>query len=354
MEKFDVTIVGASVSGSRTAELIASKGYRVALVEEHEKIGRPLKCAGLVSWRLLELLPDLPRKIIINKVSKAKFFSPSGKFFMLESKKPVYVINRERLDRFLAQRAVKNGVEIKTLTKFLDLKYVNNLIKVKTSKGNLKTKLLIGADGANSKVARLAGIKQPNNILFGIQATVDGNFDSDSVELWLGSSIAPDFFAWVIPENENRARVGLATDENPLYFFKKFLKKRVGVLTKPDTAGLLKLGLMKETVSQRVLLVGDAACQLKPFSGGGVVYSLIASEICAGACCKALESEKFDKSSLKNFYEKIWKKVLGKGIKTGMFYRAILSKLSDQQLDLLFNSLKCGKNFLERLDMDFL
>jgi digeranylgeranylglycerophospholipid reductase len=103
------------------------------------------------------------------------------------------------------------------------------------------------------------------------------------------------------------------------------------------------------------LLVGDAACQLKPFSGGGVVYSLIASEICAGACCKALESEKFNKSSLKNFYEKIWKKVLSKGIKTGMFYRAILSKLSDWQMDILFTVLNvCGRKFFESLDMDFL
>jgi len=103
------------------------------------------------------------------------------------------------------------------------------------------------------------------------------------------------------------------------------------------------------------LLVGDAACQLKPFSGGGVVYALIASEACAEACCKALEMEKYDKSSLKKFYESVWKKKLGRAIKTGMAYRKILSNLSDWQLDLLFASIeRFGRKFLEGFDMDFL
>ena len=87
-------------------------------------------------------------------------------------------------------------------------------MKVKTSKGNFQTKILIGADGPQSTVAHKSGLSLPENVLAGIQTTVKSKFDTDSVELWFGSEIAPDFFAWVVPENENWARVGLATEFN--------------------------------------------------------------------------------------------------------------------------------------------
>ncbi len=222
---YDVIIVGASVTGCRTAELICRKGYKVLVLEEHREVGKPKKCAGLVSWRLLNLLPKLPKEIIINKVNRAKFFSPSGKFFELRSKKSVYVIDRVKLDKYLAKKAMESGAKIKTSTRFENFKHIDEMIEVKTNKGEFKTKLLIGADGVNSKVAKQANIVQPNNLLMGIQATVNANFDPDSVELWF-SSIAPEFFSWVIPENENKARVGLATKTNCEYYFEKFLKKK--------------------------------------------------------------------------------------------------------------------------------
>jgi geranylgeranyl reductase family protein len=351
---YDVIVVGASVSGLRTADLISSEGYKVLVLEEHEKIGKPIKCAGLVSWRILELLPALPKEIIVNTVNEAKFFSPSGDFFTLKSKKPVYVIDREKLEEFLAKKALKN-CEIRLSTVFKGLRYDKRCIKVLTNEGSFESRILVGADGANSSVAKFLGLKQPSKILFGLQATVKGNFEEGTVELWFGRKLAPNFFAWVIPESNKKARIGLATNEDPIYFFRKFLKKRTGKFVKPNVAGVLRLGLMKETVHERVLLVGDAACQVKPFSGGGIIYGMIASEICAEACKVALEKNKLDKKSLRSFYESVWKKRLAKPIKIGMLYRKVLSSLSDSQLDLLFASIKrFGIKFLENLDMDFL
>jgi geranylgeranyl reductase family protein len=351
--EFDALVVGASVAGCRTAELIASRGYKVAIVEEHEKIGFPSKCTGLVSWRLKELLPELPNDVIVNMVNKAKFFSPSGISFVLKSKKPVYVIDRKKLDQYLFSRALEKGCKPFLSRRFVSFKKEKGIAI--TTRENIKTKLLIGADGANSTVAKVASIKQPSKILLGLQSTIKGKFEEDYVELWFGRKIAPNFFAWVVPENSNKARVGLATNKNALYFFKKFLKKRVGRIARPDTAGMLRLGLIEESVGEKVLLVGDAACQVKPFSGGGIVYALIASEACAKACCKALENEKYDKNSLRKFYESVWKKKLDKAIKTGMTYRKILSNLSDWQLDLLFAGIRnFGRKILEGFDMDFL
>jgi geranylgeranyl reductase family protein len=355
VDSLDVVVIGAGPSGCRTAELISKKGYKVLILEEHTEIGRPLQCAGLVSWRILDLLPNLPREIIINEVRKAKFFSPSGNFFTFKSKKSVYVISRIKLDEYLAKRAKGAGAKIKTSTRFERFKHSKKGIKIKTNKGSLETKLLIGADGVNSRVAKISQIKQPDHKLIGVQTTVEGRFDSDLVEVWFGS-IAPKFFAWIIPENEDRARVGLVTPSNCRHYFDKFLKKRIGKIKKPDVSGILKFGLMKNTVSDRVLLVGDSACQVKPLSGGGLTYGLIGAGFCAGACIRALRENRFDKEFLEKEYDTKWKEKLGRPIKKGLSYRKILDRISDRQLNFLFSSVGTLKltKILEFLDMDLL
>lgn len=351
---FDVIIIGASVTGLRTAELISSKGYDVLVIEEHKEIGKPLKCAGLVSWRIFEIMPSLSKEIIVNTIEKAKFFSPKGDFFELKSKKPIYVIDRVKLDKILFKEALKNGTQIKTLTKFEGFKHLKNSIEIKTSKGNFESKILVGADGSNSKVAKVAGIKIPNNMLIGIQTTVSGNFDPSSVELWFGS-FAPNFFGWVIPESEKKARIGLATKSNCKFYFNKFLKKRIGKIEKPNVFGVINFGLMN-SIADRILLVGDAACQVKPFSGGGIIYGLISSEFCANACIKALEEDKFDAEFLNREYDEKWKKKLKRPIKKGLLYRKILNNFSDMQLNFIFSLLKILRltKILECWDVDLL
>jgi digeranylgeranylglycerophospholipid reductase len=352
MNLFDVLVVGASVSGCRTAELLAEKGYKVAIVEEHKKVGLPLKCTGLVSWRLKELLPNLPKEIVVNTIREAKFFSPSGNSFTLHSKRPVYVIDRKGLDEHLFSCALSTGSKPMLGIKFLS--FDTKTGTANTSAGNLKTLLLVGADGGNSYVARSVGLEQTRTKLIGVQATVKGEFENFA-ELWFGNSVAPNFFAWVVPLNESIVRIGLATNTQPLYYFRKFLRKRAKTFVKPDTAGLIRIGLMKKTVADRTLLVGDAACMIKPFSGGGIVYSLIGSRICAEACIKALEERDFSCRFLKKAYEKEWKKILSKPIKRGMLYRRILNNLSDFQLNIFFSFVKkFGLTMLENFDMDFL
>jgi Dehydrogenases (flavoproteins) len=96
---YDVAIIGASVAGNRVAEIVAKRGYRVLLIEEHKKIGFPSKCTGLVSHRIKELLPELDERIIQNEVNRAEFVFKDKKF-ELKSKNPMYVSDRPRLDKF--------------------------------------------------------------------------------------------------------------------------------------------------------------------------------------------------------------------------------------------------------------
>jgi geranylgeranyl reductase family protein len=349
---YDVTIIGASAIGSRTAKLIADNGYDVLLIEEHKKIGLPSKCTGLVSHRLLELLPNLPKKIIVNKIKSARFFPPSGNCLELKSKSPAYVIDRIALDNLLFNEA--KDVEIRTCERFESFRLMEDYVKIKINKKIYHSKILIGADGSNSLVRKYSKLDYPKNVLFGLQTTVKGNFDSDSVELWFGSSVAPNFFAWVVPENDNIARVGLATNQNPMKFYNGFLKKRVGRISKPDTSGIIRYGLMKETSIDRVMLIGDAALQTKPFSGGGIIYGLIASEICADAVIKALEENRFDKNFFKENYDNKWKEKLALPITKGMILRKTFTSLPDTGLNALIYLAGHGKRFLEKWDMDLL
>jgi digeranylgeranylglycerophospholipid reductase len=350
---YDVIVVGAGPAGCKTAELAARAGLKVLLLEEHEEIGKPVQCTGIVSHRIIPL-SGLGRKIVVNTVYKARFYAKNS-FLELTSPKPVYVIDRHKLDKLLAEKAAKVGVEIITNSRFICFEK-DELLTVKTSSGVYKAKMLVGADGPNSTVARAAGIEQPKDYLVGYQETVNADFSDNIVELWFGRDIAPDFFAWVVPENKEYARVGLAAKRSAVEYFKAFMKKRFSLAYKKKDvlAGIIRYGIIKTSVADNVLLVGDAASQVKPYSGGGIIYSLIAARYAAQACISAVESNKFDKNFLEEVYDKRWRKHLLPGIKRGLFLNRLIHAMPDSFFAISLNLLKPFTPLLNKLDMDLL
>ena len=350
--QYDIAIIGGALSGSRTAELLARKGHKVLLIEEHSNIGEPCKCTGLVSWRTPDMV-KLPKEIIVNLVDKANFFSPDGNFFTLKSKKQIYVLDRPGLDRFLFNSAVEAGADVRTSETFERFWYNNGAVSVKTNRGVYDARILVGADGGNSLVAKQANLEMPKTVFSGLQTTAAGNFEN--VELWFGGKLCPKFFGWIVPENENIARIGIAADKNPNFYYQNFLRKRVKSYGHPNVAGIIRVGLMEDTATDRVLLVGDAACQIKSISGGGISYGLIGAQFAADACDKALTEGKFSYKFLKEEYDVKWKERLSPGIKKGLFYRNLLFNMSDFQLNVAFKLVKTfGYGLLEKLDFDLL
>lgn len=349
---YDVAVIGGALSGSRTAELLAKNGHKVLLIEEHSDIGEPCKCTGLVSWRTPEML-NLPKDLIVNTVDKANFHAPDGSYFTLKSKKSVFVLDRPGLDRFLFESAVDAGVDARTSETFEKFWYNNGAVSIKTNRGTYDAKIIVGADGGNSRVAKQAHIEMPRTVFSGLQTTAKGNFEN--VELWFGSKLCPKFFGWIVPEDKNVARVGIAGEKNPNFYYQNFLRKRVKSFSHPNVAGIIRVGLMEDTVSDRVLLVGDAACQIKAVSGGGITYGLLGAQFAADACNKALEENKFSYKFFKEEYDERWKEKLALGIKMGVFYRKLLFSLSDFQMNVAFKFIeKFGYRFLEKLDFDLL
>lgn len=351
---YDVAIIGAGPAGSKTAELLARDGASVLLIEEHEKIGIPVQCTGINSHRILEL-SEVPEDIILNRVSKARFYSQSGKFLELKSKKPVYVIDRHKLDEEIAKRAKKAGADVITSTRFEKFEMATNYLEIKTNQGKFKAKLLIGADGPNSTVAKSVGLVLPEEYVIGYQETIKQDFSQNIVELWFGHSITPDFFAWVVPENEKWARVGLAAKQNAVHYFQNFIEKRFKqIFAKKDIlGGVIRYGVIKDSVASRVLLVGDAASQVKPYSGGGIIYGLIGARFAADACLQALKRNRFDYIFLKENYDKKWKKKLAPAIRRGMFLHRSLH-LPNWIIDFAITTAKPFSSLLNNLDMDLL
>ncbi len=348
----DVVIVGAGPIGCKTAELLGKNNLKVIVLEKNNKIGKYSACTGLVSNRIFDL-SGISKKVVVNKIKSARFYSTKNNFIELKHKTPVYVIDRNRFDKELAEKAKKYS-QIKLSTSFEDYIIEDNFVRVKTNKEILKTKILIGADGPNSLVARKSKINLPDNLLVGVQSTIKSDYIPDTAELWLKQS--PDFFAWVVPENNKWARVGIATKNNATKYFKKFVKMRIGkkIKYKNQISGLIRFGIIKKSVSDNVILVGDAASQVKSFSGGGLIYGFIGSKIAADACAKAIKNKRYDHSFLKENYDKIWKQELYWPMKKGLLLHKIINNIPESILDFGIKSSNIIKPFLENQDMDLL
>jgi len=194
----------------------------------------------------------------------------------------------------------------------------------------------------------------PKNLLFALQIRVKSQFDPSTVELHFGSDVAPGSFAWVVPESRRVARIGLMTTKNPNKYLDKFLKRFGESRISDKTGDIIRYGLIKESVADNILLVGDAACQLKPFSSGGLVYNKICAEIAGNAITKALEQNNFSKEFLMGNYDKKWKEKIAWPMYQGMIFKYIFSQISNMPLVFsLARSLNLGK-FANFFDVDFL
>jgi geranylgeranyl reductase family protein len=357
MNEYDAIIVGGGPTGAYVAGKIAKKKFKVAILEKNKEIGVPMNCAGLITPRVFELLEIKKEPIIENKIKGANIHSPSGKILKIGGDKVhALAINRTKFDKELIKKAKENDVELLLENNVISAHKVKEYIEIKTSKNyNFRCKLLIGADGPYSKVRDSFALPEPKEFLRGIGAEITNtNLHPDFVEIFVGKSIAPGFFAWIIPTNEKgtHARIGLCISQespkSPKYYFSNFLKSKIpsdlirNAKITNQYGGVIPIGVLKKTFESNILLVGDAAAQVKPTSGGGIYTGLICAEQCSNVSIDALQKNKFNSQYLKK-YHKSWSVDIGRELYLGMKFRKIFKHFTDKQFDKYIEKFQSSK-----------
>lgn len=384
---YDVVVVGAGPVGSTAARYAALNGAKVLLLEEHQSIGSPVGCTGLLSTRAVaecELKPS--DEFVFNSVRGAFVHAPDGQSLPIDGKQTkAYVVSRKNFDRKLAVMALEEGVELSLRTRAIGFEKRNLEIGTGEKKSSpvklrilrngtfetISTSVVIGADGVKSRIANYAGLEKPARVLPGIQIEAPyASEDSDFVELFPGSS-APGFFAWTVPIDEKISRIGLALEpglaykndrqeSSPLYYLEKFLSSNPHVKARYSggmldfVVGGIPIGPPERTVSDGVLLVGDAAGQAKPTSAGGIYTGAFAAKI-AGKIAAEAALEGNNSAQRLSEYDLLWRKGLGKELDIGMRIHDYMGRLEDRQLNDLIGSLNTPsilKIITEYGDMD--
>lgn len=321
----DVAIVGAGPIGCYLGQQL--RGLDVKIFEEHTEIGKPISCTGLISSNVDEIL-EVPKKSVLNKVKGAKLFSPGNAMVELSrGEDQAYVVDRSVFDREIAKGAdIELGHRVSSL--------------------DFNAEYIVGADGPNSFVARAAGFPAIEESITGLQYEIpNDSYATDFVELYFGNRIAPEFFAWIVPAKD-RLRVGLATNESPKQHLDKFVEEKFG---KPEIiethAGLIPVKCRSRITNENVALVGDAAGQVKPTTGGGIYIGMQSARILA----EAIKRESLD-YYMREFNEQVLPELV-----MGSRIRRLIKSLSDSEIDKIWNIMnrpKVKKLFQEHGDMD--
>jgi len=327
-----IVIIGAGPIGCFTAQLLKLYGFNPLVIEEHSQIGRPIHCTGLVGSKVFTNNNpfSIPKSSIINIINGAVIHH-DGQCFTIERKNVAYVIDRERFDKELGQ-----GLDILYHKRFLGLKKTGSGYTVEMDKNNIFADMVIGADGANSSIRRIlnpnTGIKCYKGVQFRLKTKVR---HKDLVEVYLKK---PSFY-WVVPERKDIVRVGTIS-ENPIKDLKYFLSeiKMKGEVLE-QYGGLVAIGICGVTAKENMAVVGDAACQVKPLSYGGIYFGLEAASILA-SCIK--ENRLTD-------YDSLWKMKLAPEIRIGLKVKNIYNRLYPQDLRNLFSLIKKQKSLIEKI-----
>ncbi len=359
---FDVAIVGGGPVGSSLAYRLALQGISVAVFDKKKFIGYPLQCAGILSKSVYEL-NDLPEDVIINKVNGAFLHSPNYTLKVEKNETEALIIDRVGYDQYLINRAVNHGVKVFLQHKVIDLNLKEGIIN--TNKGEFKVRIIVGADGCNSIVSKIMGNKLKYSpacqYLVRLSDEDTSKLSLSHVDVFVNSNVLPGFL-WSIPLGDNLFRIGLFSDNkikgdsNILDDFLnnggEFENNNLNItgyeIVEKYRGNIPFYDKNKNIVKDRAILIGDAASQVKPTTGGGLIYGFSAIDIAVDTIVDALLKD--DISVLKN-YSKKFKKLYSGELNTEVKVHNTLNILSDRNLDYLFKKIK--ENNGERLISEY-
>ena len=359
-ERYDVIVVGAGPGGSMTAKTAAKEGLDVLLIEKRQQIGDPVRCAEGVNKVYLKEYIEPDPAWISAEVKGSKVYSPDGT--MVEMSEELsgaevgYVLERKVFDRALAREAALAGVEVMVKTRATGLLMEDGFVKgIKAEymgkQYEIMADIVVGADGIESKVGRWAGIDttlKPRDMCTCAQYLMTNiDIDPDFCKFYLGNKIAPLGYVWIFPKGRNTANVGIGItghmsgEVRALELLDEFINKHYpdGKKIEMVVGGVPVCGSIARTVSNGLMLVGDAARQSDPVTGGGIFNSMWAGDIAGKVAANAIRRSDVSAESLQE-YEKKWRVELGRDLDMGMVVKERFTRMTDDELNTLAHSLE--------------
>ena len=346
MPYYDVVVIGSGPAGATTARFAAANGLSVLMVDKKQELGAPIQCSGAVSSNALEQAGVIPSEEFIHeaiygfavyntngdkKIIDYRNINPD-EYGTKKGARPLgYVVDRRRLDRYLATQAERAGATIWLKTEAcgyrvsddgtceLHLKKFNEPVTV-------KTKVVVGADGVQSQVGKWAGIKthiKLSELASCLQFVVDGVDTNGLLEIVTGNEWAPGGYAWVFPKGHGYAEIGLGVTrtmctQNAQVYLDNFIKhsffkerfKNCRIL-EIQGGGVPLAAPLKTQYADNVILVGDAARHVNSITGGGIHTALSSGKIAGEFLAALLLSGKpATKENLKGYHDN-WLKAMG-------------------------------------------
>jgi flavin-dependent dehydrogenase len=377
--KMEIVIVGAGPIGCYTAQLLKKCGINsFRIIEEHDEVGRPVRCAGIVGKPVFEdsLIP-LSRDSILNQINGAFFFY-KGDSFKIERPGVALVIDREKFDKELSQ-----GLEVEYGRRLLEIEEEGegdrsgsgdrSRYRLKINQGDIWADIVIGADGPrsrvkkfidseNKRVKRGSGVKKNDGngsygsdgsgetkFYKGVQYRIklddleglklkDEFFSGEITRVYMREGIP--FFVWIIPEGDGIIRLGVIAENGRRELERVVEEEGIKGKIIDRLAGIIPIGLC-QSVYRKIAVVGDAAQQVKPLTGGGIYYGMRAAEILVECIREGALDE----------YDKRWKSKFGREIKFGLWARKVYERLNkdEHELEDIFLLFKENAEFIERV-----
>jgi len=341
-QSVDALIVGGGPGGLFMASRLAERGVRTLVCEEHDRVGDPVHCTGVLSADSFPRF-DLPDSATLNQLTAVRFVSPGGIPVDYTTPSPLAtVIDRPAFDRALAARAIAAGAEVRPGARVTALEVEAAGVRATVGGAMMHARLAVLACGASYAFQRKFGFGLPRAYLHTAQRELRASRVAD-VELHFGQHVAPGGFAWAVPvvrPDGPYVRVGVMASRDVLGCYARMVHwvgERCGVKDRdlPPRQKILPLGAIDRTFGERMLAIGDAAGLVKPTTGGGIHYSIVSAALAAGVVVDALAADRLDAEAL-SAYERAWRAELADEFEAQRELRDVVTKLSDQAIDNFF------------------
>ena len=335
----DAVVVGAGPAGLYAALCLVRQGLDVVLLEEHAEIGVPTHCTGLMSAESLELY-KFPEEIVLNRPTVCLVASPGGSVARLErGMEEIVVVDRGAFDRALAASATDAGATIVTGARVERIDVHRRFVEVSASDGARRGRALVLASGVTYRFHRALGLGTPSMMVHTAQTEIAAG-PAASLEIHLGRAVAPDGFVWLVPVKrgeDSALKAGVLMRGDARGHLLRFLQRpdvasRLTTVPNEPIRRLLPVAPAARSYGHRLVAVGDAAGLTKPVTGGGIFYSLLSAAIAAETLVEAFTAGEPDAGALSR-YESRWRSRLGGEIRTGEWFRHLLTRLSDAELE---------------------